>query len=534
MNKQNVSWVTVFVSVALIGLIGIQIYWINNAISLKAEDFDRGVNDALNNVANKLEKTAIAARIKKKIEYKKQGIRYYDLNDNSKKLMNTDSFAVSTVKNNKIGYKVKEELRTDSAGNEVTNSNARQYLTDSINNGEFSFPTELMANTIPNAKAVEQIRLELFQSKEEMVNDIYDELISINVYNNYKPKVDTFLLDSMLRSELLEKGITARFNFTISSKNNLGLTNELNASEKKCDSLTCYYNINLSPKNIFIKPQYLSVFFPNQKNYLLNTMWLILTISAAIILILIISFYYTIGTILKQKKLSAIKNDFISNMTHEFKTPISTISLATEMLSDKQLIKTAESSQRFIKMIGDENKRLSILVESILQTALLDKGEFKLKKSEFNLHQVIVHAIQNIQLQAEQRGGKISTNLDALNDKIYADKVHITNIIFNLMDNAIKYSKEIPELTIRTENSSKGIYVFVKDNGIGINKDNLKKIFEKFFRVSTGNVHNVKGFGLGLSYVKAIAEKHGGEIFVESEPGKGSVFSIFLPFLAQA
>lgn len=132
--------------------------------------------------------------------------------------MNTDSFAVSTVKNNKIGYKVKEELRTDSAGNEVTNSNARQYLTDSINNGEFSFPTELMANTIPNAKAVEQIRLELFQSKEEMVNDIYDELISINVYNNYKPKVDTFLLDSMLRSELLEKGITARFNFTISSK----------------------------------------------------------------------------------------------------------------------------------------------------------------------------------------------------------------------------------------------------------------------------------------------------------------------------
>jgi two-component system phosphate regulon sensor histidine kinase PhoR len=216
-------------------------------------------------------------------------------------------------------------------------------------------------------------------------------------------------------------------------------------------------------------------------------------------------------------------------MTHEFKTPISTISLASEMLNDKSISKTPEKIERFVKMIRDENKRLSILVESILQTSILDKGNFKLKHELLNIHEIIDQAIQNIQIQIDQKNGLLTHHLLATQPFFHGDKVHITNIVYNLLDNAIKYSKEKPEIDIKTENYNNGIIFSVRDNGIGISKDNIKKIFDKFYRIPTGNVHNIKGFGLGLSYVKAIVEKHGGHIQVDSELNKGSVFKLFLP-----
>jgi two-component system phosphate regulon sensor histidine kinase PhoR len=232
---------------------------------------------------------------------------------------------------------------------------------------------------------------------------------------------------------------------------------------------------------------------------------------------------------LKQKKLSIIKNDFISNMTHEFKTPISTISLASEMLGDSSIAQTPEKQQRYLKMIRDENKRLSVLVESILQTSILDKGEFILKHSEVDIHDIINTAINNTQLLIDQRGGTIQTQLTATKFKLQADRVHLTNIVFNLIDNAIKYSKGVPEILISTHNTAEGIMIKVKDNGLGISKENQRKIFDKFYRVPTGNVHNVKGFGLGLSYVLAVVLKHNGTISVDSELGKGSTFNVHLP-----
>ena len=259
-------------------------------------------------------------------------------------------------------------------------------------------------------------------------------------------------------------------------------------------------------------------------------MWVTLSISAVIILSLVIAFFYTINTIRKQKKYTEIKNDFISNMTHEFKTPISTIALAGEMLSDGSIVKTPEKLERFTKMIREENKRLGVLVENILQTAVLDKGDFKLQRTDFELNEVVQSAVEKIQLQVEQKNGKLHTSLSAIKSTIWADKVHITNIVLNLLDNALKYSKEIPDISISTENISEGILLSVKDNGIGISKDDSKKIFDQFYRVSTGNVHNIKGFGLGLSYVRAIVLKHGGQISVESELNKGSTFKIYIPF----
>ncbi|NQX98513.1 MAG: HAMP domain-containing histidine kinase, partial [Flavobacteriales bacterium] len=219
-----------------------------------------------------------------------------------------------------------------------------------------------------------------------------------------------------------------------------------------------------------------------------------------------------------------------SNMTHELKTPISTISLACEALSDKDMSSNEDVRANYVGMISQENKRLGLLVESVLKSATWDKGDLKLKKEEFDLHQIINGVSDNILIQVESKLGEINKNLLAKNSLIFADQVHITNLIYNLLDNANKYSLVAPEITIKTENIKDGVLLAVSDKGQGIKRENLSKIFEKFYRVPTGNVHNVKGFGLGLNYVKAIVNRHGGEISAISVYGKGTTFKIYLPF----
>ena len=216
-------------------------------------------------------------------------------------------------------------------------------------------------------------------------------------------------------------------------------------------------------------------------------------------------------------------------MTHELKTPISTISLACEALNDAGIANSKETQGRFVNMINEENKRLGVLVENVLQSAVIDKGELKLQKEIFNIHDVIDRAVKNVKIQVEKKGGQISVSKLAANVQVYADKVHITNVIYNLFDNANKYTATQPSIEISTEDIVGGMVIKVKDNGIGISKENQKKIFEKLYRVPTGNVHDVKGFGLGLSYVKAIVEEHDGAISVESTLGKGSTFVLILP-----
>jgi two-component system phosphate regulon sensor histidine kinase PhoR len=226
-----------------------------------------------------------------------------------------------------------------------------------------------------------------------------------------------------------------------------------------------------------------------------------------------------------------MKNDFINNMTHEFKTPIATVALACEALTDNDIVASAELSQNYIRIISEENHRLGSMAERILQTAVLEKGQVKLKSDRVNVHSIIDDVIKNIHLQVEARAGRLVTMLEAENAEIVADRIHLTNVIFNLTDNAMKYSPDKPLITIKTKNTTDGITISVSDNGIGISKANQKRIFEKLFRVSTGNIHDVKGFGLGLSYVRFIVERHGGTITVDSEIGQGSCFTVNLPFL---
>jgi len=519
MIKQNLSLITALVSIALIGLVAVQLFWIQNAVQLKEDEFDRNVHKALDNLVDRLDKTSAAAKIQKKIKFHRQAIAERPFAN----LLNSNSKG-ENPKQDKIIVKILEELSIDSNGVVTTSIKEHQYAGDSAQSIA-DFPAQFKETT----SDVEKLKLELVQKRAEMFNDIFDELISINIYKNHKPGVDSLLLDSLLRKELRQKGILAEYLYTVHTLP-LADFKLFDDTSVAIDSTGQFFKVNLSPNNIFVNPLYLTIHFPNEKNYLLRTLWLTLSISAVIIMVLVLAFFYTINTIHKQKKYTQIKNDFIGNMTHEFKTPISTIALAGEMLGDSSVNKTPEKVDRFVKMIRDENKRLGVLVESILQTAVLDQGDFKLKRSEFNLHDVINEAVEKAQLQIEQKNGILLESLNAKNPIIFADKVHITNIVYNLLDNALKYSKEIPEISIATQNFADGILLCVKDKGIGISKENQKKIFEQFYRVSTGNVHNIRGFGLGLSYVKAIVQKHGGEISVESELNKGSIFKIYLPF----
>ncbi len=273
----------------------------------------------------------------------------------------------------------------------------------------------------------------------------------------------------------------------------------------------------------------LSVVVPHQQSLIWKEVtWFIL---GAILFSLIITaaFFITIITLLKQKKLSEIKSDFINNMTHEFKTPLATISLAVDALKNEKVLCSKEKSDYFIDIIKEENKRMNKQVETILQAALLDKNEVQLNLKRLLAHDLIISALNNINLQVEEKGGQIEVELDAKNDLILADEVHFTNIINNLLDNAVKYSKDSLHIKLITKNIGGHLKIKIEDNGIGMNKETEQRIFEKFYRAHTGNVHNVKGFGLGLSYVKTMIDAHHGSIKAESILGKGSSFYITIP-----
>ena len=275
---------------------------------------------------------------------------------------------------------------------------------------------------------------------------------------------------------------------------------------------------------------YLHVMFPTKRNYILSSMNLLLPSIGLIALVLAV-FIVALTIIFKQKQLNNMKNDFVNNMTHEFKTPISSISLASQMLQDPGVGKTPETLKHISNVIRDETKRLSFQVEKVLQMAIFEKDNSMLKMNEMRINSLISDIISNFSLKVTSKGGKIISNLKATYDVALIDEVHFTNVIFNLMDNALKYTDKPLLLTIETRNDKSNLYISIEDNGIGINKEDLKRIFEKFYRVHTGNLHNVKGFGLGLAYVKKIVTEHKGSIKVESELNIGTKFTITIPTL---
>lgn len=271
------------------------------------------------------------------------------------------------------------------------------------------------------------------------------------------------------------------------------------------------------------------VYFPDKLRFILGSLASMIGLSLGLILIIVWLFYKTIRMFLDQKQLTQLKNDLINNITHEFKTPISTISLACEALNEPGLITDKNSVSRYSGIIKEENSRLKFMVDELLNTAALEKGGILIKNDIVDLHDIIRNSVSKFERTIKKAGGIIDLKLEAESSNIKGDNFHLTNIINNLIDNAIKYSERAPEIHISTENENNFIVVNVKDNGIGISKEHTGKIFDMFFRAASGNIQNVRGNGIGLSYVKKIVEMHNGKIKVESELGKGSIFHIFIP-----
>lgn len=276
---------------------------------------------------------------------------------------------------------------------------------------------------------------------------------------------------------------------------------------------------------------YFSMYFPHQQSIIYRQLLIWMVISAFFLIIVIYSFWLTIRTVLRQKKLSEMKTDFINNMTHEFKTPIATISLAAEMLTKPGVLLSKEKALKYAGVIQSENNRLQNQVEQVLQSAMLEKGETKLKIREVNIHELLEDIADAFEIRIKERSGHLRLKLDSNTALVRADRMHLRNIFSNLVENAIKYSEDAPEISIHTKSENNGIKVSVADKGIGILAENQSLIFKNLYRVHTGDLHDVKGFGIGLYYVKKLVELHQGTIQVQSEPGNGSVFSVYLPFL---
>lgn len=273
----------------------------------------------------------------------------------------------------------------------------------------------------------------------------------------------------------------------------------------------------------------LVVVLPDYKKIVLGQMRMMIAGAIFFTLVIIAAFYVTVNALLRQKKLSEIKNDFINNMTHEFKTPLATISLAVDALKNEKVVQDRQKSEYFTGIIKEENRRMNKQVETILQASLLDRQEQQLNLSPIHANTVIQEAMENFQLQLEGKGGRSELQLNAKNDLLNADEVHFTNLVSNLIDNAIKYSKDNLFIKITTHSTSKSLVIRIEDNGIGMTKETQRRIFEKFYRAHTGNLHNVKGFGLGLSYVKTIVDAHQGKIKVDSLVGRGTTFTLEFP-----
>ncbi len=397
-----------------------------------------------------------------------------------------------------------------------------------------------------NSKGSLSTGFESFQSKyaAQKINDLtYKSRL-----NKYLDNIPPEKLGTWLSNEMENQGIYIPYDYGIYSNETKSFSiingkfsfqsNEKpqssSAGIEQLDGKNLYeseYKVNLFP-NETESPGQLKVYFPNKVAYLWKTSWVSMVSSLIFTGLILFCFVYTINTILFQNKVSEMKTDFINNMTHEFKTPIATISLATDSINNPKIIGNADKVTRFVNIIKQENRRMLGQVEKVLQMAQLEKKDFQLKVTEFDMHDMIKTAAENSRLKVNKRDGTIKLNLEATKTRIMADNNHISNVIHNLLDNAEKYSKEIPKIEVSTFNSDKGIHIKIADKGIGMSKEALKNIFEKFYRVHTGNLHDVKGFGLGLSYVKAIVNAHKGDVKVESELGEGSSFTIFLPFYA--
>lgn len=494
----------VFIGGAMLALIAVQVYWINNALNVKEKQFEQHMNRLMSKIAWSIEKKETMDHIYREIRP--------SYSDSS--VLNSNYQFDTVISNNGATYSYRQNITFFQEGNKQTG--LKGYTI-------FGNDTIKFKNDAYSYSSNDNMQQQLKQRKQ-FVDNIVNRMF--NFERDISDRVKPGEVEELIGQIFNEQGLNLDFEFAV--------TRNFNEIAYKSENFPLqdnlkYYNIRLFPDDFISNNNFLYVYFPRKKNFLFRSLGFMATSSMILTFIVIASFVLSLTIIFRQKKLSEIKNDFISNMTHELKTPISTISLATQMMQDKSIPVEAKNLDHISGIITEESKRLGYQVEKVLQMATFEKGKLKLKKRVADVHEIIESAVNNFSIQIQNRNGHLKTLLNASQTHIYADTVHITNVISNLLDNAIKYSSGEPDLEITTHNTNGKIIISVSDKGIGISKENQKRIFEKFYRVPTGNLHNVKGFGLGLSYVKMVTDHHDGDIDLKSELNKGTTISISLP-----
>ncbi len=507
MSKRTLYLVSAFMGMAVIALIIMQSYWISNSIRVKEKQFSQLVNKSLLNIVNQIQ----------------QYDAVYHLADEMDRSVSFGSIFTRPPDTSSSVITRKDPLCRDGEVLRFRDSGTV------IISGFSGHQMRIRTHSSLEYQSRQDIRnriIDQYRKNKSFVENVIARMMSPDIH--FTRRINPETLNRIISREFSENGIFLDYEFAVLNGHReieYKSDHYIQQNEKEKE----YFKTSLFPDNIFIRPNYLSVYFPGKKSFIIRSLGFMAISSIALTIIIILSFSLTLYIMFRQKKLSDIKNDFINNMTHELKTPISTISLASQMLNDSSIPSGSRNLSHIGRIIGEESRRLGYQVEKVLQMAIFDRSLLNLKMKDTDLHDIIRQVSDNFAIQLQNKEGHVEKELKAENPFIKADKLHMGNVISNLVDNAIKYSPDRPEITLSTMNRNNRVILRVQDRGSGIGKEEQKRIFEKFYRVPTGNIHNVKGFGLGLSYVRKITEAHNGQISLQSELGKGTIFELSFP-----
>jgi two-component system phosphate regulon sensor histidine kinase PhoR len=504
MKKQWIFLVIGLMLLAMLGLIGIQYHFFKNTVMLKEAQFRYAANTALVQVDQELQRREARDRLLRDKE-------------NSKSMERLDSIqrVLTSGWDKEHGFYMKDTIiRTEDGEIKLSYSTYREYsdqhqlAADLRQEVGFDMPDQGMW-------------------MKEMMNDMF----SMEFLLPLQERINHEGLQEILTEVMEDHGIETSVRSAVFDGYGRPLIHDAgNDMEELIDLSRSNYRVRLFPNEILTEPYFLHVDFPEEQSYVKASLMPLILTSGGFIFLIMAAFAFTVAIIFRQKRISEIKNDFINNMTHELKTPVSTISLACEALSDPDMQRSGMDMDRYVGMIREENKRLGSLVENVLRSAAVDKGTLELNKSEEDMHSLIQDTLDRFDLRFRESQAETSTDLHAAHTMALVDVAHMRNVISNLIDNALKYCEGTPYIHIETLNERNRFILKVTDKGVGIKKEDQKRVFDTLYRVPKGNTHDVKGFGLGLSYVKSIVEKQGGIVSVESEWMKGSTFKIDLPY----
>jgi two-component system phosphate regulon sensor histidine kinase PhoR len=516
MNKKTIWLLVSLMTIALIGLSSFQIYWINHTIQLSNERFEKDALASMLQVAKRLEKNEMVTVAANSFAFFNSEEETTDSTVDFEINIKTEGDSADAS----FSYRSNDNRRIKVIINDDSSKEIREYIGD----------TAVEGNKIAVFTAQEEIDPDIVATKINSKRKVFRKVVEeMMIHEVRQPKrVHPAIIDSLLKIELSNHGISLQFEFGVYDiqKDSFRIQQASNIEALKKDALSA----SLFPNDIISNNLSLLVSFPEKNSYLLGKVWLSLLTSLIFTFTIIGIFVYVLYKIIHQKKVDDLKNDFINNMTHEFKTPIATVSLATEALQEEAILSSRDTTARYVKVIQEESARLGDQVEKVLQLASMDKDNLSLKKQNALLNEIIEAAISRAKFQVEERGGTMQYIPSKLEIEFSADVVHFSNALFNLLDNAIKYSKEAPNINLEVSQFDSCFKISIQDHGIGLTKDQQKQVFDKFYRVPTGNLHDVKGFGLGLNYAHYIITAHGGEITLESELNRGSTFTITIPY----